>query len=253
MHIAHPHSSFKTLRFLWFLTLSYTMVLVMANWFDARLVRLFIFTTDAGTIIFPLTFLLSDLITEVYGYKQARRAIWTAFLFNAVFILYGQLIIHLPSPSYYTQNAAFDQLLKMSSRIILASTLSYLCSEPLNTYVLAKLKIQTEGHYMWLRFVCSTGVASGVDSFIFSMIAFYGVMEGVYLLSLMITMWFLKVLIETLGLPLSLFLAKKLKRIEHMDIYDKHTRFNVFSLNTEYQAEDNLFRQKASLKSKMTP
>jgi len=233
------HSIRENFRFLWFLSLSYTMVLMLSNWFDARLVHFFIFNTDAGTIIFPLTFLLSDLITEVYGYKYARRAIWAAFLFNVVFILYGQIIIHLPSPGYYTQNAAFNRLFAMSSRIILASTISYLCSEPLNTYILAKLKIQTEGRYMGFRFVCSTSVASGVDSLIFGMIAFYGVIDGIYLLSLIITMWFLKVLIEVIGLPLSLFLAKKLKKIEEADMYDKHTNFNVFSLNTQYSTKDN--------------
>src|SRR5687768_10986229 len=91
-------------RFLCFITLSYTMVLVLSNWFDARLVRIWHLDTDAGTLIFPLTFLLSDLITEVYGYKYARRAIWVGFLFNVIFFAYGQLIINLPSPAYATNN-----------------------------------------------------------------------------------------------------------------------------------------------------
>src|SRR5688572_13040806 len=87
-------------KYLWFLVLSYTMVLVLANWFDARLIQIFSFNTDGGTLIFPLTFLLSDLITEVYGYQQARRAIWCGFLFNIFFILYGLAITHLPSPDF---------------------------------------------------------------------------------------------------------------------------------------------------------
>src|SRR5260221_13755082 len=112
-------------NYLWFLTLSYSMVMALANWFDPRLITLFGLTTDAGTLIFPLTFLLSDLITEVYGYKQARRAIWCGFLFNAIFILYGQLVIHMPSPDYPTHNDSFDTLLAMNVRIIIASRISY--------------------------------------------------------------------------------------------------------------------------------
>src|SRR5579883_2959033 len=118
-------------NYLWFLTLSYTMVILLANWFDPRLIKIFNLTTDAGTLIFPLTFLLSDLITEVYGYKHARRAIWCGFFFNAIFIAYGQLIIHLPSPDFAANNAMFDTLLAMNVRILLASAISYLVAEPL--------------------------------------------------------------------------------------------------------------------------
>src|SRR5580698_9806122 len=134
-------------RYLWFLTLSYCMIIVLVNLFDGRLVHLFSLDTDAGTLIFPLTFLLSDLITEVYGYQQARRAIWCGFLFNLIFILYGQIVIHLPSPDYaIINNNKFDEIMAMNIRIIIASMLSYLCSEPLNSFIMAKLKIYFSGH-----------------------------------------------------------------------------------------------------------
>lgn len=123
----------------------------MANWFDIRLIRIGNLVTDAGTIIFPLTFLLSDLITEVYGYKNARRAIWCGFLFNALFIAYGQIITHLPSPHYANLNKSFDTLLTMNARIIIASTISYFCAEPLNSFIMSKLKIFMQGHKMALR------------------------------------------------------------------------------------------------------
>src|SRR5262245_18687209 len=100
---------------LWFLTLTYAMVIELTNWFDPRLINIGL-DTDAGTLIFPLTFLLSDLITEVYGYKYARRAIWCGFLFNALFIIYGQIVIHMPSPSYPTNNDMFDTLLTTNIR-----------------------------------------------------------------------------------------------------------------------------------------
>lgn len=228
-------------RFLWFLTLSYSMVIVLANWFDPRLIHFFGLDTDAGTLIFPFTFLLSDLITEVYGYKYARRTIWCGFLFNGLFILYAQLVIHMPSPNYPTNNALFDTLLATNIRIILASTISYFCSEPLNSYIMAKLKILMNGRYMGIRFLSSTIVASATDSAIFSVIAFFGTLTNKNLFLLAITMWFIKVVIETLGLPFSIRLAHRLKIMETMDIYDKQTKFNVFSLNTDYNYKDNEF------------
>lgn len=228
-------------KYLWFLTLSYTMVIVLANWFDPRLIRIFNLDTDAGTIIFPLTYLLSDLITEVYGYKHARRAIWCGFLFNALFIMYGQIIIHLPSPLYPTHNAMFDQLLAANARIIIASAISYLCAEPLNSYVMAKLKIKMSGRWIGVRFVASTFLASGLDSAIFGVIAFYGVMSNHNLWVLIVTMWFIKVFIEIIGLPISIRLARKLKQKEQLDIYDKRTQFTILSLDARYEQKDNEF------------
>ena len=228
-------------RFLWFLSLSYAMVLVFANLFDPRIVDVFGVITDAGTIIFPLTFLLADLITEVYGYKRARQAIWIGFFFSVVFVLYGQIVIHLPSPPYPTHNEIFSTLFGLDVRIIFASGVSYLCSEPLNAYVLSKLKIKAGGRYMPLRFVLSTIAASGADSFIFGAIGFYGVINNVNLLQLILTMWGVKVAIEICGLPLALKLAKKLKKMEQIDIYDVATKFNLFSLDCSYAAKQNRY------------
>lgn len=231
-------------NYLWFLTLTYSMVIVLANWFDPRLISFFGLDTDAGTLIFPFTFLLSDLITEVYGYKFARQAIWCGFLFNALFVIYGQIVVHMPSPSYQTNNDMFDALLTMNARIIVASGISYLISEPMNSLVMAKLKIKMHGRYLGIRFVMSTVFASCIDSFMFGTIAFYGVMSNENLLNLILTMWLIKVAIECLGLPISVRLAKRLKRAERMDIYDKQTQFTIFSLDTAYPENANEYIHK---------
>ncbi|MCF6765409.1 queuosine precursor transporter [Thiotrichales bacterium 19S3-7] len=226
-----------------FLVLSYVVVLLLANWFDMRLISLgFGLATDAGTLIFPLTFLLSDLITEVYGYKKARRAIWLGFLFNLIFILYGQLVVHLPSPNYAPLNEPFDQLFSFNILIICASFVSYLVAEPFNALFLAKLKIWFDGRLIALRFVLSTMLAAALDTSIFSMIAFSSMMDTRQLSLFIITMWVIKVAIEILGLPLSVYLAYKLKKYECLDIYDTKTKFNLFSLNIDYQQEDNHFK-----------
>jgi len=227
----------------WFLMLSYAIVLIMANWFDARLVNIFGIITDAGTLIFPLTFLFSNLITEVYGYKFARQAIWLGFLFNILFLAYGQIVIHLPNPPYPTNNYLFDAILSINVRIIFASLVSYLCSEPLNIFLLAKLKIKSNGKLMWLRFLLSTIVAAGFDSFIFGGLAFYYTLTKTELLNLILTMWLIKVAVEIIGLPASLTLTYKLKRYAKLDIFDKNTKFNLFKLETKYNATDNEYKE----------
>ncbi|MDD3267003.1 MAG: queuosine precursor transporter [Burkholderiales bacterium] len=230
-------------RYLWFIQLSYTAVILLANWFDIRMIKIGSIETDAGTLIFPLTFILADLITEVYGYKFARRAIWTGFLFNFVFIAYSQLIIHLPSPSYAVEtNTKFDDLLGFNARIIIASTISYLCSEPLNSFVMAKLKLKTNGGKMWLRFTLSTIVASLFDSFLFGTLAFYGTMPWSDLIIFNLTMWGIKVFVEICGLPLSLSLANKLKKAEGLDMYDVGTKFSLFSLEANYNSSNNHYK-----------
>jgi hypothetical protein len=242
MNMKKGNDSLPPPLFLWFLVLSYSMVIVLANWFDVRLIRLFSFDTDAGTLIFPLTFLLADLITEVYGYQQARRAIWCGFLFNLIFILYGQIVIHLPSPDYaLMSNNKFDEIQSMNIRVIIASAISYLCAEPLNSLVMAKLKIRYLGNKLAIRFIASTCIASGVDSFIFGTIAFSGLMNYSHLLHFITHMWLLKIIIEVMGLPMSLHLTKQLKQKEHLDIYDTKTNFNLFRLDVDYTEQNNQY------------
>lgn len=105
-------------KYLWFLMLLFAMIISISNWYDARLVSILGFAISPGTLSYPLSFLIADSITEVYGYKSARLAIWTALFFNLVFLLFGQLVIHLPSPSFAIDNSAFDKLLSRNMWII---------------------------------------------------------------------------------------------------------------------------------------
>ncbi len=212
------------------------MMLVMANWFDPRLVSLFGLNTDAGTLAFPVSFLLADVITEVYGYKFARLAIWLGFFWNMVFLIYGAFITHLPHPAYLQGPQVFDRLFTADVRIIVASLCSYFCAEPLNAYLLARLKIWMQGRKMAVRFVASTLCASAVDSAIFTVIAFSGVIPSNQLLIFMMTMWGIKVMVEIIGLSLSIPLAIRLKKIEQVDRFDVGTDFTLLSLDLSYQS-----------------
>ena len=226
-------------RVLWFLMLSYSMVLVFANWFASRLITFHGFTTDGGTLLFPLTFIITDMIAEVYGYKHARRAIWAGFLFNLLFLGYGHLISLFSAPDYYQAEAGFDQVIAVSGRIVLASLVSYLCAEPLNIYLVAKMKIWCEGRKMALRFVSSTVISAGIDTIIFCSLAFGGIVPMNELAMFMFTMWGLKVIVEVIGLPFSVRLANYLKKYEQLDIYDNHTEFTLLSLDGEYSNSAN--------------
>lgn len=228
-------------KHLWFLMLSYAMIVSISNWYDARLISIFTFTISPGTLIFSLSFLLSDIITEVYGYKNARRAIWAALFFNLLFIIFGQIVAHMPSPSFSVENnAAFDKLLTANLWIVAGSFISYLIAEPLNSYLISKLKMKLKGKYMGIRFIVSTIIAVFIDSILFIAIAFH-TLETENLIKMMLTIWLFKSIIEILGLPLSIRLAKWLKHNEKLDIYDNKTDFNVFNLDVNYNHNDNRY------------
>ena len=133
---------------LWFLILMYSMVQVHANWFTPRIVNLFGVITTAGILLFPLKFLLCNVITEVYGFKYARLALWCSLLVNWFSILYGQLVLLLPNPHFSTQNAIYEVILLVNVRVVLASCISYIIIETLNAFLIATLKIKMLGHNM---------------------------------------------------------------------------------------------------------
>lgn len=230
-------------KYLWFLILSYSMILAISNWYDARLVYVFGITLTPGTFLFPITFLLSDIITEVYGYKNARRAIWAALFFNVIFISYGKILTLLPSPSFPNNNSELDKLITMDFWIIVASFSSYITSEPLNAYLVAKLKIITNGKYVGLRFIASTIVASSVDTPLFVIIAFHNVLGKEEMLSLIFSVWLIKCLVEIGLLPFSISLAGFLKNKECLNIYDTQTNFNPFGFDIEYSINNNKYER----------
>ncbi len=221
-------------RFL--LQLTYCVALLLANWFDPRLINFFGAVVDAGTLVFPLTYIASDVLTEVYGYKYTRQTIWLGFFVNCLFLIYGQIVSILPSPQFALHtNQAFDQFFQMDLRIIVASFVSYFCAEPLNAILIAKLKIKFKGRFMAARFLGSTVIASALDTLIFSLIAFMGIIPGLHLFYFMLTIWIAKIAIELLILPVSIRLSLYLKQLEQTDRYDINTKFTIFAWETHYE------------------
>jgi len=219
------------------------MVIAISNWYDFRFIEIFRQAISPGTLTFPFTFLLSDIITEVYGYKHARKAIWVAFVFNVIFLLFGKLVTILPTPEFTQNTMALNKLFFISTRVIVASFLSYLISEPLNSYIVAKLKIFFKGDFMGIRFITSTIIASALDTTCFVTIAFSGVYQISQLVVLIFNIWLFKTIIEICGLPVSIRMTNFLKKKEALDIYDYNTNFNIFKLDSEYTISNNQFNQ----------
>jgi uncharacterized integral membrane protein (TIGR00697 family) len=207
----------------------FAATLVVSNILSVKIVELWDRQFDAGTILFPLVYLIGDVLTEVYGYGRARLVIWVGFVGNLVAIGAIQIAIHLPAADFWAENqAAYETVLGTTWRIFLASLVAYLVGEFVNSYVLARMKIATRGRYLWSRTLGSTIVGQGVDSAVFSVTAFAG--TGIALGNQIVTIWVLKVLWEAAATPLTYAVVNTLKRREGLDVYDVGTDFNPFAL-----------------------
>lgn len=193
-----------------------------------------LFVFDAGTLVFPLSYIFGDVLTEVYGYQRSRRVIWTGFAMSALMGFWVWLAGVLPGESFWNDSVGqsqYDAVLGSINKLIIASLTAYLAGEFLNSFVLAKLKILTEGRMLWSRTVTSTLVGQVADTTIFFLIATaLGVFPQRLMLSLMATNYILKVGIEVLLTPFTYFVVNTLKRVENEDYYDRDTNFNPFKL-----------------------
>jgi uncharacterized integral membrane protein (TIGR00697 family) len=190
-------------------------------------------TFGAGVLFFPLSYVFGDVLTEVYGYARARKVVWAGFgatIFAS--IMSTVVLAFAPAPGEWNQNyhAAMQTVFGNTPRLVLASLIAYFCGEFCNSFVLAKLKLRTEGRYLWLRTIGSTIVGEGIDSLIFYPLAFYGLWSNDQLLTVMTTNYSLKVGWETLMTPVTYKIVNALKRAESEDYFDRGTNFTPFSL-----------------------
>lgn len=213
---------------LWFIVLVAVFItcLIVANIIAVKIVGIGGFTLPAGIIIFPISYIFGDVLTEVYGYRKARLVIWLGFacnLFAVVAIWLGQ---NLPPASFWDGQAAYERILGYTPRLLAASLVAYLCGEFANSFILAKMKIATKGRWLWTRTIGSTLVGQGIDSAIFITIAFLGTIPGADLASTIITQWLIKTAYEVVATPFTYVVVNFLKRREGIDTYDYHTNFN---------------------------
>jgi hypothetical protein len=204
--------------------------LITANITAVKLVSIFGFVLPAAIVIFPISYIFGDVLTEVYGYRQARRVIWLGFFCNLVAVVAIWLGQVLPPASFWEGQAAYERILGYTPRLLMASFLAYLVGEFANSFVLAKMKIATKGRWLWTRTIGSTLVGQGLDSLMFMTLAFVGTIPITGLVSAVITQWLAKSAYEAAVTPLTYAAVNFLKRREGIDIYDYGTRFNPLLL-----------------------
>ncbi len=211
----------------------FVAVLLISNIAATKLVGFGIFPFDGGTLLFPLSYIFGDILTEVYGFARARRVIWIGFLANAMAAITFLVVSKLPAASFWEHQASFDAILGFVPRIVLASFVAYLAGEFSNSVVLAKMKVKMQGKKLWMRTIGSTLVGEGVDTMIFVTVAFVGIVPARELMLMIAFNYVFKCGIEVLFTPFTYLIVNKLKRAEGVDVYDDKTSFNPFRMSAE--------------------
>lgn len=227
-HQVFPSSPFMRPKYIDLLTAVFITVLLVSNIVASKIGSFGGYFFPVGVIGFPVAYILSDILTEVYGFAAMRRAIWTGFFCNFIAVLFIYAAREIPAAPFYQSQAAFDTVLGATPRLLLASFIAYLIGSFANAVVLAKLKVKTNGRFLWLRTIGSTIVGEALDSAIFISIAFYGIIEPAQLYIIILTQWLFKCAFEILVTPLTYAIVSFLKRAEGIDHFDRTTRFSFF-------------------------
>jgi hypothetical protein len=192
------------------------------------------FTFGAGVLFFPISYVFGDILTEVYGYARSRKVIWAGFGAMIFASVMSWVVTNLPPSKGMNpqQQQAIEMIFGQTPRIVLASLTAFWMGEFANSFVLAKMKIFSEGRFLWQRTIGSTIVGEAVDSLVFYPVAFLGIWETSLVINVMISNYLLKVLWEVIATPVTYRIVNFLKRAEHEDYYDRETNFNPFTLQT---------------------
>ncbi len=203
--------------------------LITANTIAVKVISLGPFILPAAIIIFPLSYIFGDILTEVYGYRWARRVIWLGFFCNLIFVIFAWVGQVLPPAPFWEGQEAYESILGYTPRLLVASFGGYLIGEFANSFVLAKMKILTRGRWLWSRTIGSTIVGQGLDSLIFITLAFIGTPS--FMLIMILYHWLAKTVLEAIATPFTYAVVNFLKKREAIDTYDYQTNFNPFRVS----------------------
>lgn len=205
----------------------FVMTLIVSNIASVKIVSVGPFVFDAGTILFPLAYIIGDIVTEVYGYRKMRSLIYTGIITLLVAMLTFWIVQNLPGASDWHNQAAYDTILGVVWRIVAASVIALFIGEMMNAYVMATLKVSTKGKALWRRMISSSAVGSAVDTIVFSLIAFAGVLDWGVMGQLMLTVFSIKLATEIIVSPLTMRLIAYVKRHEGIDTFEKPAPYFV--------------------------
>jgi len=223
----------KTTKYYDIILASFVSFLLISNISAVKIIDLHGFLTDGGAILFPLTYIFGDILTEVYGFRYARRAIWTAFgimgIASVVFLLVGAA----PAGAEWGLQDSWNNILGFVPRIVIASLAAFLVGQFMNAFVLAKLKVRFGKERMWIRLIGSTVVGELFDTMIFTLVAFTasGFMSGPQMVKFIIQGWIFKTVVEIIMLPVTYRVIAFLKKAENQDALDTDTNFTPLSVD----------------------
>jgi uncharacterized integral membrane protein (TIGR00697 family) len=215
-------------RYLDALTTAFVVVLLVSNLLAQKICRIAGLPVSGAIILFPITYIFGDVFTEIYGYAASRRAIWLGFFATALLYTVASLVIALPADPQWRNQAAFLTVFGFLPRILIASLVAFWAGEFANSYTMARLKLLTQGRWLWTRTVGSTVVGQAVDTTLVITLTFGGQFSAATLLKMIATGYLLKVGYEVLATPLTYMVIGWLKRAEGSDAFDAHTNFNPF-------------------------
>jgi queuosine precursor transporter len=208
------------------ITAIFVSCLTTANIIAVKVISTGPFIFPAAIVVFPISYIFGDILTEVYGYRLARKVIWLGFACNLLFVFFAWIGQILPPASFWEGQTAYKEILGYTWRLLIASMCGYLVGEFVNSFVMAKMKILTKGRWLWSRTIGSTITGQALDTSLFIVIAYIGTSSFVPIMILF--HWLAKVLIETAATPFTYTIVNFLKKRESIDTYDYGTRFNPF-------------------------
>lgn len=211
------------------ITALFVAVLMISNVAANKITQIGPFAFDAATILFPLTYIFGDILTEVYGYARSRKVIWLGIICNIILAATLMVVTKLPAAADWPFQESFQAILGQTPRIVLASILAFFAGEFANSFALAKLKVKTNGKYLWLRTIGSTLLGQGMDTVVFVVLAFWGVFPNSLVYTMIVSNYIFKVSMEAIFTPVTYAVVGWLKRVESEDYYDRDTNFNPFS------------------------
>ncbi len=225
----------RTYKWFPFITALFVTTLIISNIIAVKMVDIFGLFLPAAVILFPITYIIGDILTEVYGFARARQVIWIGFFCNFIAVVAIWVAGMLPAAPFWSTtlfntpeeaNTAYRAILGFTPRLLVASFIAYLFGEFLNAFVLAKLKIFTSGKFLWIRTIGSTIVGQGADAAVFISVAFAGILPSGAIGVAILSQWVFKVTYEALATPLTYWVVDRLKRSENIDVYDYETNFH---------------------------
>lgn len=221
----------KTFKYYDIILAVFAAILLISNLAGTKLIAFGPIITDGGAILFPISYILGDVLTEIYGYKYARRAIWVGLGVMLLAVLCFTIVRYMPPAPEYTAQASYEAVLGFFPRIVAASLAAFLTGSFLNSFVLAKLKVKTKGKKLWLRLIGSTVVGELCDTVVFAFVAFGGILQGMNMVTYILIGWIFKTVVEIVFLPITYRVIDKMKQVEKVDAYDDKTNFTPFSVD----------------------